>query len=103
MYPTRCDWPGPSAMKRRPDACPPCRSSSHSAPPPVTDRDRPLRPGGRGGRRRSRRSEEHTSELQSLMRPSYAVFCLKKKIINRLYYTNISVNNNTITNNKHQH
>src|SRR3546814_5273901 len=29
--------------------------------------------------RRIRRSEEHTSELQSLMRISYAVFCLKKK------------------------
>src|SRR3546814_3899139 len=29
----------------------------------------------------SRRSEEHTSELQSLMRISYAVFCLKKKKI----------------------
>src|SRR3546814_1782322 len=28
---------------------------------------------------RSARSEEHTSELQSLMRISYAVFCLKKK------------------------
>src|SRR3546814_1371411 len=28
---------------------------------------------------RPRRSEEHTSELQSLMRISYAVFCLKKK------------------------
>src|SRR3546814_3400888 len=28
---------------------------------------------------RDRRSEEHTSELQSLMRNSYAVFCLKKK------------------------
>src|SRR3546814_1132481 len=37
-----------------------------------------------GGKRRSERdlgdrSEEHTSELQSLMRISYAVFCLKKK------------------------
>src|SRR3546814_4279203 len=33
-----------------------------------------------GGTARSRmRSEEHTSELQSLMRSSYAVFCLKKK------------------------
>src|SRR3546814_5627925 len=33
-----------------------------------------------GGRQRRRlRSEEHTSELQSLMRISYAVFCLKKK------------------------
>src|SRR3546814_5346503 len=28
----------------------------------------------------TRRSEEHTSELQSLMRISYAVFCVKKKI-----------------------
>src|SRR3546814_9420719 len=31
------------------------------------------------GPRRASRSEEHTSELQSLMRISYAVFCLKKK------------------------
>src|SRR3546814_10140157 len=31
-------------------------------------------------RRTLMRSEEHTSELQSLMRISYAVFCLKKKI-----------------------
>src|SRR3546814_3207529 len=30
------------------------------------------------------RSEEHTSELQSLMRISYAVFCLKKKITNKI-------------------
>src|SRR3546814_9383220 len=30
-------------------------------------------------RQAMRRSEEHTSELQSLMRISYAVFCLKKK------------------------
>src|SRR3546814_3174240 len=33
--------------------------------------------------RASRRSEEHTSELQSLMRISYAVFCLKKKTTNK--------------------
>src|SRR3546814_1050850 len=33
----------------------------------------------RGLRRHADRSEEHTSELQSLMRISYAVFCLKKK------------------------
>src|SRR3546814_8305116 len=32
---------------------------------------------------RSRSSEEHTSELQSLMRISYAVFCLKKKKTNK--------------------
>src|SRR3546814_4627991 len=34
--------------------------------------------------RRTKRSEEHTSELQSLMRISYAVFCLKKKTINNI-------------------
>src|SRR3546814_937048 len=38
-----------------------------------------------------RRSEEHTSELQSLMRSSYAVFCLKKKSITRMRGT---TNNN---------
>src|SRR3546814_8752025 len=38
--------------------------------------------GGEGLVRSLRRSEEHTSELQSLMRISYAVFCLKKKKIN---------------------
>src|SRR3546814_4919278 len=42
----------------------------------------PRRVGGRPRKdavRRTPRSEEHTSELQSLMRNSYAVFCLKKK------------------------
>src|SRR3546814_412945 len=34
---------------------------------------------------RHRRSEEHTSELQSLMRISYAVFCLTKKTNNRTF------------------
>src|SRR3546814_9551918 len=36
-----------------------------------------------GGGRDPTRSEEHTSELQSLMRISYAVFCLKKKKKNK--------------------
>src|SRR3546814_5855725 len=40
-------------------------------------RDQPALPDPH--RRNRRRSEEHTSELQSLMRISYAVFCLKKK------------------------
>src|SRR3546814_6386616 len=49
----------------------------------------PLQPGERQGRREHEeradakhagRSEEHTSELQSLMRISYAAFCLKKTI-----------------------
>src|SRR3546814_4687909 len=35
------------------------------------------------------RSEEHTSELQSLMRTSYAVLCLKKKTINSMPITHI--------------
>src|SRR3546814_4516452 len=40
----------------------------------------------------SRRSEEHTSELQSLMRISYAVFCLKKKKLTTVIY---SINHRT--------
>src|SRR3546814_6711960 len=44
------------------------------------------------GRQPVDRSEEHTSELQSLMRISYAVFCLKKK------RTNISNNTRTLSN-----
>src|SRR3546814_1009170 len=43
---------------------------------PLCDCSLPANKGGCLGRRRS---EEHTSELQSLMRISYAVFCLKKK------------------------
>src|SRR3546814_13227037 len=67
------------------------------------ERDPAGRPGGRGGDpalplpdrrdaardttergcRPAGRSEEHTSDIQSLMRISYAVFCLKKKIEHR--------------------
>src|SRR3546814_7681713 len=43
-----------------------------------------------------RRSEEHTSELQSLMRISYAVFCLKKKT-NATQLTNTITTTNPIT------
>src|SRR3546814_3777090 len=62
--------------------------SEHSAPPSRgVYRDRRAMRGSllparvHDGRRRHfcGRSEEHTSELQSLMRISYAVFCLKKK------------------------
>src|SRR3546814_8145136 len=38
-----------------------------------------------------KRSEEHTSELQSLMRISYAVFCLKKKNNNKKEHTKIHI------------
>src|SRR3546814_5862563 len=45
------------------------------------------------------RSEEHTSELQSLMRISYAVFCLKKKTNKPLH----SLNQNSHTPNTQRH
>src|SRR3546814_6912024 len=45
------------------------------------------------------RSEEHTSELQSLMRISYAVFCLKKKKLNKIT-KNISKSNKNQQTNK---
>src|SRR3546814_6988855 len=58
--------------------------------PPLRAAEQPAIEGARGGeivdgkgevegRQGHGRSEEHTSELQSLMRKSYAVFCLKKK------------------------
>src|SRR3546814_6845676 len=67
----------------------------HLAPGPSID------PGSRSLRSLGRddgkicRSEEHTSELQSLMRISYAVFCLKKKkrihdINNNIKYTKLT-------------
>src|SRR3546814_4972510 len=43
----------------------------------------------------SGRSVEHTSELQSLMRISYAVFCLKKKILITIYDTSLKWYKNT--------
>src|SRR3546814_2523210 len=47
------------------------------------------------------RSEEHTSELQSLMRISYAVFCLKKKTKNNIHTTHSPQDNdNRIKNTK---
>src|SRR3546814_4261272 len=96
------------------------RSPARRSYPPHSRRWRRLRPGtdpvdrepgGRGGHapahsslfrctrdaRRLRRSEEHTSELQSLMRTSYAVFCLKKK------KHNIHTTNTSSTNTKYNH
>src|SRR3546814_8298729 len=46
---------------------------------------------------RSVRSEEHTSELQSLMRISYAVFCLKKKNTQTTYNTYTHQLRDTVT------
>src|SRR3546814_7456679 len=60
---------------------------------------RPPRPFISSAVREPTRSEEHTSELQSLMRISYAVFCLKKKKTPHIRPTqNVSTHNyNTIT------
>src|SRR3546814_6202848 len=51
--------------------------------------------GSSAGRAATRRSEEHTSELQSLMRISYAVFCLKKKTKTKAYHKNNSTHTTT--------
>src|SRR3546814_6783697 len=52
----------------------------------------------------SERSEEHTSELQSLMRISYAVFCLKKKKKNNIiYYIHIHISNRNHRYKKYYH
>src|SRR3546814_6527509 len=56
-----------------------CRSAAiRRGPSPA-----PERPARGRHPRPTARSEEHTSELQSLMRISYAVFCLKKKKTNK--------------------
>src|SRR3546814_1339525 len=57
-----CQWPGISTCYRMPQGFQTYGRSSNLAMSS-----------------KSIRSEEHTSELQSLMRTSYAVFCLKKK------------------------
>src|SRR3546814_3616865 len=47
---------------------------------------------------RKGRSEEHTSELQSLMRISYAVFCLKKKKKKNIHYIHINKSRTQVIN-----
>src|SRR3546814_10862030 len=49
-----------------------------------------------------RRSEEHTSELQSLMRISYAVFCLKKKKQETYTIINTHYTINSLSHKKHR-
>src|SRR3546814_5516252 len=55
------------------------RSRTVAGLPATARASPPPRFGGSSSNWPPRRSEEHTSELQSLMRISYAVFCLKKK------------------------
>src|SRR3546814_7335322 len=63
-----------AASREMPDASPPVRSAR-----PDPRRERRLGRHPAPAATLELRSEEHTSELQSLMRISYAVFCLKKK------------------------
>src|SRR3546814_14243115 len=66
---------GRDTFRRKDRRRPQCRQAGTRRGEPA---DVPL--GGHGqARQEDERSEEHTSELQSLMRISYAVFCLKKK------------------------
>src|SRR3546814_5320794 len=68
--------PGAGTRSARPHQGPPGPGPCPSDGAPRAARGAP---GGRQGDPGFGRSEEHTSELQSLMRISYAVFCLKKK------------------------
>src|SRR3546814_3168740 len=81
----------------------PFRRAQHSACPRINRAGGSVRgcaaggdfggdPGPRAEAWIDQRSEEHTSELQSLMRISYAVFCLKKKNTKQAY-TSINTNN----------
>src|SRR3546814_10114779 len=78
-------WPGPRVCRRwglkqlsqrRRQSAPPSTGRCQSSPGT-------RQPVSMPARRKPTRSEEHTSELQSLMRISYAVFCLKKKNKNK--------------------
>src|SRR3546814_2119451 len=63
----------PEIVQDGPGTCPICGMALEPEMPGLDDGENPELTDFR------RRSEEHTSELQSLMRISYAVFCLKKK------------------------
>src|SRR3546814_2231645 len=88
-----CTPPGPAAPSK-----PPCRASPASWSN-ASLRCRAMQAGRSccAGCWQSARSEEHASELQSLMRISYAVFCLKKKKHTKKLHTSIKENTDTIT------
>src|SRR3546814_7683382 len=76
-------------------ACTSCGASSPRSRDSTQPRWNWSRPVDLGGGSANQRSEEHTSELQSLMRISYAVFCLKKKI--PLPYSHLTILYSPIT------
>src|SRR3546814_6052046 len=74
-------------LARRPPSChslpyspPPRMFATANTPPCSIHASRAVEKAGATGMLNPPRSEEHTAELQSLMRISYAAFCLKKKI-----------------------
>src|SRR3546814_7026114 len=81
LYVNAIDW------AREPEGAPTTRSADETQPPAPTNLPQPMIAPGSieplpalpAPANSAARSEEHTSELQSLMRISYAVFCLKKK------------------------
>src|SRR3546814_7974293 len=81
--PTRRRKRSASSTRRWPNSAKDLRSRrlnpARSAAPAATESSRRFLEKKFTAGPRGRRSEEHTSELQSLMRISYAVFCLKKK------------------------
>src|SRR3546814_1151352 len=89
LYRQSCRRPRPAVRRDVP-------ADRRAAPPAIAD--------GRAfcAVRRSR-SEEHTSELQSLMRISYAVFCLKKKTQNNTNYELPKVTNKNLATHEQQH
>src|SRR3546814_5738943 len=87
-------WLGGAPNLRLSTARVPCRACGSDARQRLSTMQRSLHLG-----KRMPRSEEHTSELQSLMRISYAVFCLKKKI--KIKIQTITYHFHTITNKSH--
>src|SRR3546814_3270952 len=89
-------------LKNCPRRCQPASPASPMPPrisrfgriPATTARTLVRAPSEKPPRSKSTRSEEHTSELQSLMRSSYAVFCLQKKKIDH-YHTHTALKYNT--------
>src|SRR3546814_4548445 len=88
--PCAADQPSGSSRKARTWLMPLASSAPDSSAAASTSHQVP-RPCSRtpSAARVSTRSEEHTSELQSLMRISYAVFCLKKKTISSQLLINL--------------
>src|SRR3546814_7854390 len=95
-------WPAAATTNGRPasfaawkNASPRCRSMRRSLRESATTMRLSLLRVASEPSANDARSEEHTSELQSLMRLSYAVFCLKKKTTKHIKQHH---DNNTVTN-----